>query len=115
MIKALRWIARLWSFASIIFILLMSFGGDGYDFSTWTGKQWIMFIYFPVGLVGSFLAAIKREVLGGCCAVFSILAYYLVHFIDGRTWPAGPYYFLLSVPGFLYVAIWLMTHNERTS
>ncbi len=115
MIKALRWIARIWSFASIIFMIMMAFRGEWSGFSTWTGNQWIMFIFFPVGLAGSFLAAVKREPLGGCAAVFSVIAFYLVHFIDIGAWPKGLEYILLGFPGFLFLAIWLTTHKERTS
>ena len=114
MVKMLRWIARLWSIAGIVYIISM-FVGKGLAFSSWSGIRWIMFIFFPVGVICGLIHGWRKEALGGSVAVFSLLAYYLVHFIKMGTLPQGMEYILASFPGLIYMGLWLFTHDERTS
>ncbi|MCK4538805.1 MAG: hypothetical protein KAV42_08415 [Candidatus Krumholzibacteria bacterium] len=109
-----RWVARLWSIVSIAFIITM-FIGERVDFSTWNGIAWIMFIFFPVGVLGGLIHGWRKEALGGSVAVFSLLAYYMVHFIETGILPQGPWFIVTAFPGVIYMGLWLFTHNERTS
>ena len=112
--KMMRWIARLWSIVSIAFVITMSVG-EGISFSSWSGIEWIMFIFFPVGVIGGLIHGWRKEALGGGVAVFSLLAFYLAHFIKLGILPRGPYFILTAFPGVIYMGLWLMTHDERTS
>ncbi|MBU8922568.1 MAG: hypothetical protein KOO63_12190 [Bacteroidales bacterium] len=114
MVKILRWIARLWSIGSIVFII-STFVRKGLSFSSWSGIEWIMFIFFPVGVIGGLIHGWRKEALGGSVAVFSILAYYLVHFINVGVVPPGAQYILAAFPGLIYMGLWLFTHSEKTS
>jgi hypothetical protein len=114
MVKMIRWIARLWSLASIVFIISI-FVRKELSFSTWSGIEWIMFIFFPVGVIGGLIHGWRKEALGGSVAVFSLLAYYLVHYIGVGILPQGQAYILASFPGLIYMGLWLFTHSERTS
>ena len=113
MVRFLRWIARIWSIVSIVLIIMFIVGERGAG--PGSGIEWISFIFFPVGVVGGMINGWRKDALGGVVTVFSLVAFYLVEFIDSGTWPSGPWFVLMAFPGFIYLALWLGTHKERTS
>lgn len=114
MVKAVRWLARLWCIVSIVLILLRFFSGT-FSPSTMSGNQWIMFIFYPVGMIGGLVHGWRKEALGGSVAVFSLLAFYLVHFITYDIWQKDLFYLLVGVPGFLFLVAWMLSNDKRTS
>lgn len=114
MVRAIRWIARIWSVFSVLFIL-WRFYNSGFHPAMMGGIEWIMFIFYPVGLTAGLIRGWNKDILGGSAAVFSIVAWYLVYFIRSGTWPAGFFHILVALPGILYILCWLVNRRERTS
>ena len=106
----LRIAARIWSLVSIGFILLIFFGegfSQGFDVASITSREWVLFACFPVGLLVGLILAWWREGIGGAIAIVSFLTFYLVDFLDDGSFPRGPWFALLAVPGLLFLICWL--------
>ena len=107
----LRWIARIWSIASIsfisFFIIAHLFGENFGTFNSW--KEVVMFLFFPAGIYVGMLIAWKWEGLGGVMGTGSIVAYHLIEtkfYLD--FWIDG-----LAAPGVLFLGCWLLSRNQR--
>ncbi len=114
MVRYIRWIARIWSILSIAFVLLFFFG-ERFNPASMSGIEWLLFFFFPVGTLAGLIRGWNHVALGGSITVFSFLAFYIVNFVNSRTFPQGPYFLLIMAPGLLYLLCWLLTHDERTS
>ena len=105
--NVIRWIARIWSLASILFILVMFIGslfsGDSAIFSL---RDVIGLFFFPIGVFVGLVLAWRWEGIGGGITVASFFAFYFtLWFFDGR-FPRGPYFALTAVPGLLFLVNW---------
>ncbi len=106
----IRWIARLWSVASILIFLLLCVG-EGIHY---TGSmQWLGFLFYPVGVSIGMILAWKREVLGGSITTGCLIAYYIVHFATAGVLPKGWGWLVLAAPGFLFLLCGF--RRDRTS
>ncbi|MBN2069965.1 MAG: hypothetical protein JW814_00800 [Candidatus Krumholzibacteriota bacterium] len=114
MVKYIRWIARIWSLLSIAFVLVF-FVGEGFDPRAFSGIEWLMFFFFPIGTLAGLVQGWKKEAIGGSVTLFSFAAFYIVDFISTRSFPKGPYFFLIMAPGLLFLLCWFLTHDQRTS
>ena len=103
----MSWIARIWSIASILLILVMFIGslfsGDPAIFSL---RDIIGLFFFPIGILVGLVLAWRWEGVGGGITVASFFAFYLtLWFFDGR-FPRGPYFALTAAPGLLFLVNW---------
>lgn len=102
--RAMCWVARIWSLASIVFVLVFLFGeglsGHG---GKPTAAQWIGLALWPGGVVVGLLIAWFQKGLGGAIAIASLLAFYVWNLLDRGTFPRGPYFFLVAAPGILFL------------
>jgi|SRR5262245_12795030 len=98
----LRWTARIWSIASLVFIGAFVVGSvrDG-EFPT--ERETVALAFFPVGVALGFVIAWWREALGGAITVASLASFYLWMLADRGRFPTGPYFILLAAPGFLFL------------
>jgi hypothetical protein len=105
--RVVRWAARLTSLASATFVALAA----TVPAAPPTAVEAVALLLFPVGTVVGFGVAWWREGLGGAISVASLAAFYgwmaLV-----RSAPTGPYFVLLTGPGFLFLTSWLL-HRPR--
>ena len=69
--KAIRWTARLTGVLSIG-VLLLFFIGEGFNPTKLTIKEWILFLFFPFGVMLGLLVGWKREFVGGLIAIISL-------------------------------------------
>jgi hypothetical protein len=109
---AIRWLARIWSIASIGFVLLIVVGELIYPHSPppTTIRDWVGLILFPFGTCLGLVLAWRWEGVGGAIAAGSLLGFYLVMWmIDGQL-PRGPYFALVGTPGILFLAAWAGDH-----
>ncbi len=105
----LCWTARIWSIASALFILPFLLPGE---FGRPTSSEAVGLLLFPGGVVLGFVIAWWRDGVGGAITVGSLALFYLWMFArDGRL-PTGPYFFLLAVPGFLFIADALLSRSR---
>ena len=102
--KAIIWIARIWSLASIGFVLLFLFGAglNGHGASP-TQAEWIGLAFFPGGVCLGLVIAWFRRRLGGAIAIVSLMAFYLWSLLERGRFPGGPYFVLVAGPGFLFL------------
>jgi len=102
---AIRWIARVWSIASVGFVLLIA-GGElvsPHAAAPATLRDFIGLFFFPFGTCVGMILAWRWEGLGGGITVGSFLAFYAaLRIMDGR-FPRGPYFALVAAPGILFL------------
>lgn len=76
--RTIRWIARGWSIASIVFVLLIFLGEVLFPHAeaSFTLRDLILFTFFPIGTFASMILAWRWELLGGALTVGSIVGFY---------------------------------------
>jgi len=112
---AIRWIARIWSIASVGFILLMLAGEilSPHAPPPTALRDLLGLFFFPLGTCLGMILAWRWEGLGGAITVGSLLAFYVMSYIvDGR-FPRGPYFLLVAAPGFLFLLSWVIAVAGR--
>ena len=78
-VTAIRWMARVWSVASVGFVLLMFVGSglaEGFNPAQFASRDLIGLFFFPFGVCLGMIVAWRREGLGGGITVGSLLALY---------------------------------------
>ncbi len=99
----LRWIARIWSIASIVLILVFIIG----ERSCPSGLgEWIGFLFFPVGVAAGMIISWWKEGEGGGITVASLIFFYLIHLATAGRFPEGWGWLAFSAPGFLFLVTW---------
>jgi hypothetical protein len=99
-VTAGRWIARLWSSASI-----------GFNPAQFAFRDLVGLLFFPCGVCLGMIVAWRREGLGGGITVGSLLAFYAaLGVMDGR-FPRGPWFALIAAPGILFLTCWLLSRG----
>jgi len=108
-----RWAARLLSIASTALLLLFVFG-EKFETSKVTGRQWLAFVFFPLGIVVGFVVAWWKEGLGGGISIASLLIFYLifVSLLKGSL-AQGVWFLVFAVPGFLFLAAYAISRARR--
>jgi len=108
-----RWSARLLSIASTALLLLFVFG-EKFEVSKVTGRQWLAFVFFPLGIVVGFAVAWWKEGLGGGITLVSLLIFYLVFvLLLGGNIARGAWFLVFALPGFLFLAAYAVTRARR--
>lgn len=106
---ALRWVARIWSVASVGLVVGFIVG-EGFNPSGLT--TWIGVLLFPLGISLGMIVAWWRERLGGGITVGCLLAFYLLHLVTAGRFPRGWAWLLFAAPGFLFLLASLLTRRE---
>jgi hypothetical protein len=97
----LRWAARALSLACFLLLCAFFFGGG--ESMRMTGRQAVVFLLFPVGVVAGFGVSWWREAIGACISLGCLVILYALIFArDGRL--HGPYFLLFAVPALLFLA-----------
>jgi hypothetical protein len=111
----IRWTARIWAVASLLFLSAFIFG-DAERSGIWpTITEWIGLAFFPTGIVVGLLIAFWKEFQGGTIAVFSLMGFYIWHFAVSGKLDAGPWFALIAAPGFLFVLASLFSRPTPAS
>ena len=106
----LRWIARLWSIGTLLFIAAFAFGDEGIFASGahLTVNESVALLLFPGALVAGMPVAWWREGLGGALTLAGLGAFYIWQTASTGRFPAGPFFALLAAPGLLFIiSSWL--------
>ena len=87
-----------------IAVILAIFNSDVQAFGQVAPKQWVGFLFFPVGVIAGMLLGWWREVLGGAVTVMSLLGFYLIYgwFLNGQIW-LGAWFIVFALPGILFL------------
>ncbi len=111
---ALSWVARIWSLASIAFVLWFIFGevlsGHG---ARPTPTECIGLVLWPGGVVLGLVVAWFRKGLGGTITLACLIAFYAWHLLERGRFPGGPYFLLVAAPGTLYLLSSLFSRPRR--
>jgi hypothetical protein len=100
----IRWVARVWSIATVVLVVLFLFGEP---FNP-RGSQWLGLLLFPLGVCAGMVVAWWREGLGGCITVASLAAFYGLHLVTAGRLPTGWAFLAFAAPGFLFLLSWLV-------
>ena len=115
-VTAIRWVARVWSIASVGFVLLMFIGSgleEGFTLAQFAPRDLIALLFFPSGVYLGMIVAWRWEGLGGGITVGSLLAFYATLQVMGGRFPRGPYFALVAAPGVLFLVCWLLSRGTR--
>jgi hypothetical protein len=108
--QILHWLARALSVISIL-ILLLFVVGERFNPAALRSREWILMIFFPIGVIAGMAVAWGREGLGGAITFVSLVAFYLTHFLFTGGFPRGWAFVAFASPGFLFLAHWLFTRD----
>ncbi len=99
----LRWAARLASVVCLAIILLF-FLGEGFGAAQIGAREWLGFLFFPLGVFVGLVLAWKKEGLGGMINIFAVLGFYLIYgwLLSGSFWQGWALIPFL-IPGILFV------------
>jgi hypothetical protein len=109
-VAIIRVVARLWSIASLAFMLLMVAGEvfSPHAPAPESLRDVVGLLLFPFGVCVGIILAWRWEGLGGGIAGGSLLAFYAaMRVMDGR-FPRGPFFALVGAPGFLFLVCWAL-------
>ena len=112
-----RWIARIWSYIVVAFIMLFVLGylfesGSGAGTGSMSFGETIAFAFFPIGLTLGLIIAWWKEGLGGIIATGSIIGFHLTMLVIGGKPDFVLFIELLAVPGPLFIICWLLSKKE---
>jgi hypothetical protein len=107
-LRVLRWLARVLSILALGIVLLFAFG-EGLDLSHFTTRDWVLFVFFPLGVFLGMAVAWRWEGLGGGITAASLAAFYLAHRLLSPSFPRGFAFVAIAAPGFLFLLCWLWT------
>jgi len=72
---ALRWIARIWSVAALLFVFAIVIGQVN-SLGPWpTAREWAGLVFFPIGVAAGLVIAFFSERLGGWLTVASVAGF----------------------------------------
>jgi hypothetical protein len=103
--QVVRWVARVWSIASIGLVIAFLIG-EGFHPEQLSLAERIGFLFFPVGICIGMVLAWWKEGLGGSITVGSLLTFYLIHVATAGALPKGWAWIAFAAPGFLFVLCW---------
>jgi hypothetical protein len=109
-LRALRWSARVLSIL-VVGIVLLAAAGEGLNLSHFTGRELVLFLFFPFGVCLGMALAWRWEGLGGGVTLASLAAFYLVDRLTSSSFPRGFALVALAAPGFLFLLCWLWTRS----
>ena len=109
-VVALRWLARVGSLVSVVFLLLFLFGEEmilsDLSFAEWSGL-----LFFPIGVTVGMLLAWRWETAGGAVTVLSLLIFYGIMYADRGYFPEGGWFLLFALPGLVFLYCGLRSSN----
>jgi hypothetical protein len=112
--KALSWLARILSLASIAFVLVFLFGeGLSSHGAQPKAAEWISLALWPGGVCVGLVVAWFQKGVGGTVATGSLIAFYGWNLLERGRFPTGPYFLLVAAPGILFLLSWLLSRRPQ--
>jgi hypothetical protein len=112
---ALKWSARVLSIASVGLLLLFVFGGRE-SLANITFKEFVGFLFFPIGLICGLIMGWKKELLGGLIGIASVAGLYLVYGLLLNGSVIRSFWFLaFAAPAFLFAAYGFSASSRKFS
>ena len=79
-LRKLRWLARVVSSVVIIGLIIVLVE-EGFGNSKFNSREWIGFLYFPIGTILGFIFGWKYEITGGLISIVSLTMYFFSYSI----------------------------------
>lgn len=112
--QVVRWTARVWTIASVALVLAFMVG-EGFNPSVLKPNEWLLTLFFPIGICVGMILAWWKDGLGGIVTVGCLLAFYVIHFAIAHTLPHGWAFLAFAAPGFLFLLTWFLSQKTRTT
>jgi hypothetical protein len=115
-VTIIRWTARVWSIASLGFVLLMFVGSalaEGFNPAQFALRDVVGLLFFPFGVCLGMILAWRWEGPGGAITVGSLLAFYAALRVMGGRFPRGPWFALVAAPGVFFLVCWLLSRGPH--
>lgn len=100
--RALRWIARLASLAVLALLLSLMYA-QGFDPLQLTAREMLLAVFFPLGVIFGLILGWRREFMGGCIVIGSVLGFYAAHFLLTGRFPRGWAFAVMAISGALFL------------
>ncbi|MFZ0800478.1 MAG: hypothetical protein WCA13_08475 [Terriglobales bacterium] len=108
-----RWIARVWSILSILFVFVFAVGNMARPIGPRpTPQEWVGLALWPIGVGVGLVVAWYREELGGILALGCLIAFYVWNLLRFGHLPQGPFFFLMAAPGLLFLLAGFLSHRN---
>lgn len=100
-----RFIARVWSLASLAFVAMFVIGEAGNPSPRPpTVVEWLTLLtLFPGGVALGLILSWWRERLGGLLTLACLIGFYAVQGVTHGSLPRGPWFALVAAPGLLFL------------
>lgn len=112
LLNIIKWTARILSLFCISLILLFAFGESGSG-NPPGFREIIGLLLFPTGVVLGLIIAFKKTTLGGLISVFSLLLFYLWHYITTYSFPTGAAFIAFTAPAVIFLAASFIELRQR--
>lgn len=109
-----RWIARIGSLIAIGFLLAFLFG-EGGDPTAITPSEWLLLLFFPVGVVVGMIIGWWKDGAGGLISVGSLALFYLVEAWLSGNLADGFFFAIFTFPGVLFLISWWLDHQPHAT
>jgi len=110
---AARWIARVWSILSILFVFVFAVGNIARPIGPRpTPQEWAGLALWPIGVGIGLVVAWYREEVGGILALGCLIAFYVWNLLRSGHWPQGPFFILMAAPRFLFLLAGFLSHGS---
>lgn len=96
LVAVLRWVARIWSIASVGLLCAFLFG-EGLPPLT------VKAMLFPFGVMLGLILAWCFERIGGLLAVVCMLLFYMLEYLGNDRFPKGYAFMLISAPSVIFL------------
>lgn len=101
---ALRWMARIWSLASLLFVLAFVIGEIFHPSPRPPSEsEWVGLALWPIGTVVGVFLAWRHEAWGAALTAACLIAFYAWGLISNAYAPAGPWFVLVAAPAFMFL------------
>jgi hypothetical protein len=110
----LRWTARILSILSLGIIILFIIG-EGFNPTKLTVNEWLLFIFFPIGVTIGMIVGWWKENIGGLITIGSFILLYGVHYITSGRFPHGLAFLTFSSPGIVFLLSWYQNRKINGS
>ena len=75
LLRVIAWAAGVICLAIIILFVI----GEDFVFGYMSSREWIGFMFFPVGVFVGLVLSFREELIGGVITITSVLSFYLVY------------------------------------
>lgn len=95
-IAVLRWVARIWSIASVGLLCVFLLGEGPPPLTVKT-------MMFPFGVMLGLILAWWFESIGGLLAIVSVLLFYVLEYLGQGRFPKGYVFILIAAPSVIFL------------